>query len=205
MQRGIHEPLDGEGNVYVTGSSVSSDRDYLTVKYDRASGLQLWEQRYLGLVTLVDQSVGAILECLERFGLSDSFALSYNRGERMLGVSRDDYGPFISPYTDPKMWWGTRPDTSGPIYKPERWEESDKIEPSVDRIMEADLLVTAVSLVDGIVQDRKREWRLSRAFDVIRLFEGAVPGRIVNDEDLGLVSCQGRPSASTSLISIFGP
>ncbi|MEI6536064.1 MAG: HEAT repeat domain-containing protein, partial [Verrucomicrobiaceae bacterium] len=31
-------------------------------------------------------------------------------------------------YSDPKMWWGTRPDTSGPIYKPERWAESDKIE-----------------------------------------------------------------------------
>jgi arylsulfatase A-like enzyme len=29
------------------------------------------KQRYLGLVTLVDQSVGAILECLERFGLRE--------------------------------------------------------------------------------------------------------------------------------------
>jgi arylsulfatase A-like enzyme len=29
------------------------------------------KQRYLGLVTLVDQSIGAILECLERFGLSE--------------------------------------------------------------------------------------------------------------------------------------
>jgi arylsulfatase A-like enzyme len=29
------------------------------------------KQRYLGLVTLVDQSIGAILACLERFGLSD--------------------------------------------------------------------------------------------------------------------------------------
>src|SRR5881392_1264752 len=29
------------------------------------------KQRYLGLVTLVDQSSGAILQCLERFGLSD--------------------------------------------------------------------------------------------------------------------------------------
>jgi arylsulfatase A-like enzyme len=28
-------------------------------------------QRYLGLVTLIDQSIGAILGCLERFGLSD--------------------------------------------------------------------------------------------------------------------------------------
>ena len=27
-----------------------------------------------------------------------------------------------APYTDPTMWWGTRPDTSGPIYKPEPWE-----------------------------------------------------------------------------------
>jgi arylsulfatase A-like enzyme len=30
------------------------------------------KQRYLGLVTLVDQSIGAILRCLERFGLSDN-------------------------------------------------------------------------------------------------------------------------------------
>jgi choline-sulfatase len=30
------------------------------------------KQRYLGLVTLVDQSIGAVLGCLERFGLSDS-------------------------------------------------------------------------------------------------------------------------------------
>ena len=33
-----------------------------------------------------------------------------------------------TPYTDPKVWWGTRPDTSGPVYKAERWEASDKIE-----------------------------------------------------------------------------
>ncbi len=30
------------------------------------------KQRYLGLVTLVDQSIGAVLGCLERFGLSDN-------------------------------------------------------------------------------------------------------------------------------------
>jgi arylsulfatase A-like enzyme len=30
------------------------------------------KQRYLGLVTLVDQSIGSILGCLERFGLSDN-------------------------------------------------------------------------------------------------------------------------------------
>ena len=31
-------------------------------------------------------------------------------------------------YTGIKQWWGTRPDTSGPIYQPERWSESDTIE-----------------------------------------------------------------------------
>jgi arylsulfatase A-like enzyme len=30
------------------------------------------KQRYLGLVTLIDQSIGSILACLERFGLSDN-------------------------------------------------------------------------------------------------------------------------------------
>src|SRR5437764_12291042 len=29
------------------------------------------KQRYLGLVTLIDQSIGAVLLCLERWGLSD--------------------------------------------------------------------------------------------------------------------------------------
>lgn len=33
-----------------------------------------------------------------------------------------------APYIDPKVWWGTRPDTSGPVYQPIRWEQSDKIE-----------------------------------------------------------------------------
>ena len=31
-------------------------------------------------------------------------------------------------YTGIKQWWGTRPDTSGPIYQPERWAESETIE-----------------------------------------------------------------------------
>jgi putative heme-binding domain-containing protein len=33
-----------------------------------------------------------------------------------------------APYVDPKVWWGTRPDTSGPVYQPIRWDQSDKIE-----------------------------------------------------------------------------
>jgi putative heme-binding domain-containing protein len=53
-------------------------------------------------------------------------------------------------YTDPKMWWGTRPDTSGPVYKPERWASSDAIEAALKRALEAaeggeaQLMVTAL-------------------------------------------------------------
>jgi putative heme-binding domain-containing protein len=42
-----------------------------------------------------------------------------------------------APYTDPKMWWGTRPDTSGPIFKPERWALSDKIDAALKQQFEA--------------------------------------------------------------------
>ncbi len=35
------------------------------------------KQRYLGLVTLVDQSIGAILECLERFSLAENTIIAH--------------------------------------------------------------------------------------------------------------------------------
>ena len=40
-------------------------------------------------------------------------------------------------YSDPKMWWGTRPDTSGPIYKPEPWEETAKIQAALKQAFDA--------------------------------------------------------------------
>lgn len=55
-----------------------------------------------------------------------------------------------APYTDPKMWWGTRPDTSGPIFKPVRWAESEKIEAALKQQLataqgaEAQAFVTAL-------------------------------------------------------------
>ena len=42
-----------------------------------------------------------------------------------------------APYTDPKVWWGTRPDTSGPVYKPERWEGSEKIEAALKNALDS--------------------------------------------------------------------
>jgi putative heme-binding domain-containing protein len=32
-----------------------------------------------------------------------------------------------APYEDPKVWWGTRPDTSGPVYQPIAWSETGRI------------------------------------------------------------------------------
>ena len=40
-------------------------------------------------------------------------------------------------YTDPKVWWGTRPDTSGPVYKAESWEASPKIEAVLKTALDA--------------------------------------------------------------------
>ena len=40
-------------------------------------------------------------------------------------------------YSDPKVWWGTRPDTSGPVYKPERWAASEKIEAALKTALDA--------------------------------------------------------------------
>jgi len=42
-----------------------------------------------------------------------------------------------TPYTDPHMWWGTRPDTSGPIYKPMAWEQTEKIQAALKQQLEA--------------------------------------------------------------------
>jgi putative heme-binding domain-containing protein len=32
-----------------------------------------------------------------------------------------------APYESPSVWWSTRPDTSGPVYQPIAWSETDKI------------------------------------------------------------------------------
>ena len=40
-------------------------------------------------------------------------------------------------YLGIQQWWGTRPDTSGPIYQPERWAESDAIETALHQRLTA--------------------------------------------------------------------
>ncbi len=41
-----------------------------------------------------------------------------------------------APYTDPSVWWGTRPDTSGPVYQPIAWSETDKITAALKTALE---------------------------------------------------------------------
>jgi putative heme-binding domain-containing protein len=42
-----------------------------------------------------------------------------------------------APYLDPKEWWTTRPDTSGPVYKPVKWDQSEKLEATLKREADA--------------------------------------------------------------------
>jgi putative heme-binding domain-containing protein len=41
-----------------------------------------------------------------------------------------------APYVSPSEWWGTRPDTTGPVYKPVRWSESSKIEATLGQALD---------------------------------------------------------------------
>ncbi len=42
-----------------------------------------------------------------------------------------------APYEDPKVWWSTRPDTSGPIYQPIAWSETEKISAALKTALDA--------------------------------------------------------------------
>ena len=59
-----------------------------------------------------------------------------------------------APYLDPKVWWGTRPDTSGPIYKPERWEASDKIEAALKKELDSAQAVEASALAQNMYKTK---------------------------------------------------
>ena len=59
-----------------------------------------------------------------------------------------------APYTDPQMWWGTRPDTSGPIYKPVRWTASEKIEAALKQQLEAAQGEVAKAFVTALMRNK---------------------------------------------------
>jgi len=59
-----------------------------------------------------------------------------------------------APYSNPNMWWGTRPDTSGPIYKPERWTESDRIESALKLTLESAQGAEAKACVTALLRNK---------------------------------------------------
>jgi HEAT repeat protein len=57
-------------------------------------------------------------------------------------------------YTDPKMWWGTRPDTSGPIYKPETWDATEKIQSALKQQLDAAQGEDAKTFVTALMRNK---------------------------------------------------
>lgn len=92
-------------------------------------------------------------------------------------------------YLDPKVWWGTRPDTSGPVYKPERWEASDKIEAALKKAL------------DGSKEDEAR-WLVRRMHVTKVSFPGLVElmlSKAGNDSAAKLTAVEGLFGADDAL------
>lgn len=59
-----------------------------------------------------------------------------------------------APYEDPKVWWGTRPDTSGPVYQPIAWSETEKITAALKTALDASKDDDARALVQRMYQTK---------------------------------------------------
>jgi hypothetical protein len=53
--------------------------------------------------------------------------------------------------------------------------------------MEADLLVAAVPLIDGVEEHVQPEWKRLCPADLLAAFEGLIAGRVVDDEDFDVI------------------
>ncbi|WP_306534763.1 fibronectin type III domain-containing protein [Geobacter sp.] len=56
--------FDASGNIFVTGytTNTSDDSDWITAKYNGATGAQIWSQSYAGAGTLDDQALGLAVD-----------------------------------------------------------------------------------------------------------------------------------------------
>ncbi len=67
-------------------------------------------------------------------------------------------------------WWGTRPDTSGPYYKPETWEQTSRIEQALGQAMtRADSREAAVMLIDLVRNKVELKGASTLALDIAGL------------------------------------
>jgi putative heme-binding domain-containing protein len=94
-----------------------------------------------------------------------------------------------APYVDPKVWWGTRPDTSGPVYQPIRWAASDKIEATLKKAL------------DGSNEDDGR-WLVQRMYVTKVNFPGLIElmlAKAGNDTNAKLTAIAGMFRQDNSL------
>ena len=94
-----------------------------------------------------------------------------------------------APYESPTVWWGTRPDTSGPVYQPIAWSQTGKITAA---------LKTALETASG---DDAR-WLVQRMYQTKVAFPGLVEqmlARAGNDTPAKLEALEGMIRADNSL------
>jgi uncharacterized delta-60 repeat protein len=91
--------VDGSGNVYVTGSSTGSttDRDYLTIKYD-SSGDQQWAMTYSSAGSNVDEGRSVGLDGSGNVYVTGT--LAYSEGKS----STDDWGTIKYDSSGAEQW-----------------------------------------------------------------------------------------------------
>ena len=94
-----------------------------------------------------------------------------------------------APYQDPKVWWSTRPDTSGPIYQPIAWSETEKISAALKTALDASSADDAKWLVQRMYQCKVTfpglvELMLAKAGGDTPARLTAIEGMVRNDNSL---------------------
>ncbi|MEI9894452.1 MAG: c-type cytochrome [Chthoniobacter sp.] len=94
-----------------------------------------------------------------------------------------------APYEDPKVWWSTRPDTTGPIYQPIAWSETDKISAALKTALDASSTVDSKWLVARMYQCKVAfpglvELMLAKAGSDTPAKLTAIEGMVRNDKSM---------------------
>lgn len=94
-----------------------------------------------------------------------------------------------APYEDPKVWWGTRPDTSGPVYQPITWSETEKITGALKSALDSS-------------NEEDAKWLVARMYATKVNFPGLVElmlQKAGNDTPAKLTAIEGMVRADNSL------
>ncbi len=94
-----------------------------------------------------------------------------------------------APYESPSVWWGTRPDTSGPVYQPIAWSESEKITAALKTALDQSDADDAKWLVARMYQTKVNfpglvEMMLAKAGNDTPAKLTAIEGMVRNDKSL---------------------